>query len=136
MGAVSPDGEILDGLRACCLALPEATERVSHGTPSWFVGRMFVSFVGRHHGDEYLALWAAAPAEAHDELVASEPDRFFVPPYVGHRGWVGLRLDAEPDGPDWDEVREVATDAYRQVAPRRLLAALDLEVGRGRNLGP
>ena len=116
--------ELIDGLRAVCVALPEVTEKISHGTPSWFVRKMFASYVGRHHGDEYLCLWVAAPEGAQEEMVTAEPDRFFVPPYVGHRGWLGLRLDIEPQGPDWGEVREVVTDGYRQVAPRRLAALL------------
>lgn len=116
--------ELIDGLRAVCVALPEVTEKISHGTPSWFVRKMFASYVGRHHGAEYLCLWVAAPEGAQEEMVTAEPERFFVPPYVGHRGWLGLRLDVEPQGPDWGEVREVVTDAYRQVAPRRLAALL------------
>jgi hypothetical protein len=124
MADVDPD-LLVERLRAVCLALPEVTEKVSHGSPSWFVRKMFVSWVGRHHGDEHLALWAAAPEGAQAEMVAAEPVRFFVPPYVGHRGWVGMRLDVEPGGPDWDEVREVVTDAYRLIAPRRLVARLD-----------
>ena len=121
MSRVEPE-ELVERLRAVCLALPEVTEKVSHGSPSWFVRKMFVSYVGYHHGDEHLALWVAAPEGAQEEMVAAEPDRFFVPPYVGHRGWIGLRLDVEPDGPDWDEVREVVTDAYRHIAPKRLAA--------------
>ena len=58
-------------------------------------------------------------------MVAAEPDRFFVPPYVGHRGWLGMRLDTEADGPDWEEVREVITDAFRHVAPKTLAARLE-----------
>jgi hypothetical protein len=125
MDAVPTDAAPLDALRARCLALPEATEKVSHGSPSWFVRRMFVTLADHHHGDPHLALWAAAPPGVQGELVAAAPDRFFVPPYVGHRGWIGLRLDVEPGGPDWDEVREVVTDAYRLIAPKRLVAQLD-----------
>ena len=57
-----------------------------------------------------------------DELVDEEPERFFVPPYVGHRGWIGVRLDVDVD---WEEIRGIATDAYRAVAPKKLLAELD-----------
>lgn len=117
--------ELVERLRQVCLALPEATERISHGSPSWFVRRMFVSYVGHHHGDDHLAIWVAAPEGAQEEMVTAEPERFFVPPYVGHRGWLGMRLDVEPEGPDWDEVREVVTDAYRVIAPQRLAARLD-----------
>ncbi|MDD7935443.1 MmcQ/YjbR family DNA-binding protein [Actinomycetospora straminea] len=124
MAGVDPD-ELLARMREVCLALPEATEKISHGSPSWFVRRMFASWVPYHHGDEHLAIWVAAPDGAQQDMVDAEPARFFVPPYVGHRGWLGMRLDVEPGGPDWDEVRGVVTDAYRCVAPKRLVAQLD-----------
>jgi hypothetical protein len=123
--AVVESEELVAHLRAICLALPEATEKISHGSPAWFVRKQFASFAAYHHGDPHLALWAAAPEGAQAEMVEAEPGRFFVPPYVGHRGWLGLRLDVEPGGPDWDEVRGVLTDAYRHVAPKRLAALLD-----------
>ena len=110
-------------LRRLCLALPQTTERPSHGEPAWFVrGRVsFVTYADHHH-DDRLAFWCAAPPGAQAELVASDPGRFFRPPYVGHRGWVGVRLDVPVD---WDEIAELVEDAYRTVAPRRLLAELD-----------
>jgi hypothetical protein len=113
----------LPRLRALCLALPEATERLSHGEPTWFVQgkRTFVMYADHHH-DDRVAFWCAAPPGAQDMLVDAAPDRFFRPPYVGGRGWLGVRLD----GPvDWDEVADLVADAYRMVAPKRLLAALD-----------
>lgn len=119
------EADLVERLRQVCLALPEATEKISHGSPSWFVRKMFASYVGRHHGDEHLAIWVAAPEGAQEDMVTADPERFFVPPYVGHRGWLGMRLDVEPAGPDWDEVREVVVDAYRVVATRRLAARLD-----------
>jgi hypothetical protein len=111
-------------VRKLCLALPEATERLSHGSPTWFVGgkRTFVMYLDDHHGDGRLALWVAAPDGVQAELVDQEPERFFVPPYVGHRGWLGVRLDRDPD---WDEIAGVVEDAYRCVAPKRALALLD-----------
>ncbi len=114
----------LDALRRICLALPEATERLSHGEPTWFVRgkRTFVTYADHHH-DDRLAFWCAAPLGAQAALVASDPERFFVPPYVGGRGWLGVRLDV-PDI-DWDEIEELVADAYRQVAPKTLLAQLD-----------
>jgi hypothetical protein len=75
-----------------------------------------------HHGDGRLALWCAAAPGAQVMLVDSDPRQFFVPPYVGHRGWVGVRLDL---GPDWDAVADIVEEAYRAVAPRRLLDQLD-----------
>jgi hypothetical protein len=112
----------LERLRALCMALPEVTEKVSHGEPTWFVRKSFVTFADHHH-DDRLAFWCAAPPGAQEELVAADPDRFFRPPYVGGRGWLGVYLDV-PDV-DWTEIAEIVTDAYRQVAPKRLVARLD-----------
>ena len=111
----------LTELRAHCLVLPEATERLSHGEPTWFVRKVFVSFAGRHH-DDRVACWCAATAEERDALVAEDPDRFFVPPYVGGRGWLGVYLDVP--GVDWVGLREIVREAYRLVAPKRLTALL------------
>ncbi|HEV8630999.1 MAG TPA: MmcQ/YjbR family DNA-binding protein [Thermoanaerobaculia bacterium] len=109
-------------LRRLCLALPEVTERLSHGEPTWFAGkRVFVNFADHHH-DEKLAFWCAAPEGAQAALVAADPQRFFRPPYVGHRGWLGVRLEGSPD---WDLVADLVEDAYRVVAPARLVRALD-----------
>lgn len=106
----------LERLRALCLALPEVTEKVSHGEPTWFVRKTFVMYADHHH-DDRLAFWCAAPPGAQEELVAADPERFFRPPYVGGRGWLGVRLDRDPD---WDEIAEIVRDAYREVAPRKL----------------
>ncbi|WP_199431326.1 MmcQ/YjbR family DNA-binding protein [Qaidamihabitans albus] len=112
----------LPRLRAICLGLPETAERLSHGEPAWFVRdrKLFVMYADHHH-DDRLAFWCAAPPGVQEELVAQEPDRFFRPPYVGHRGWLGVWLDVTPD---WTEIAEIVTDAYRVVAPRRLVADL------------
>ena len=111
-------------LRKLCLALPETTERLSHGEPTWFVRdkKTFVMFANHHH-DDRLAFWCAAPDGAQEALVGSAPERFFRPPYVGHRGWLGVYLDIE--GVDWDHIADLVTDAYRVVAPKRLVAELD-----------
>ena len=117
------DGDPLEQLRALCLALPETTERLSHGEPTWFVRdkKSFVMFSNHHHGGP-LGFWCAAPPGAQDVLVNAAPDRFFVPPYVGYRGWLGVRLEVPAD---WDEIAMVVEDAYRAVAPKTLIAALD-----------
>jgi hypothetical protein len=112
-------------VRAICLVFPDVTERLSHGTPTFFVRdkKAFVyAWIGGHHDHEFPHLWCAAPTGAQQELVASGSDRFFRPPYVGHRGWVGMRLDGTVD---WAEVAEVCEDAYRVIAPRSLVARLD-----------
>lgn len=113
----------LETLRKLCLALPETTERLSHGEPTWFVRgkKTFVMYADRHH-DDRLAFWCAAPDGAQETLVASDPERFFVPPYVGHRGWLGVYLDVPVD---WDQIADRVADAYRTIAPKRLLAELD-----------
>jgi hypothetical protein len=108
----------VERLRQICLALPEVTEKMSHGEPSWFVaGRQFVTTADHHH-DDRLSAWCAAPEGAQELLVKAEPERFFRPPYVGHRGWVGVYLDVEVD---WEEVGIIVERAYRRVAPKRLL---------------
>ncbi|MFB4282490.1 MULTISPECIES: MmcQ/YjbR family DNA-binding protein [unclassified Nonomuraea] len=115
--------DALERLRGLCLALPETTERLSHGEPTWFVRgkKTFVMFADHHH-DDRLAFWCAAPPGVQEEMVAEDPERFFRPPYVGHRGWLGVYLDV-PDV-DWAEIAEIVTDAYRRIAPQSLAARL------------
>ncbi len=124
MATAKQHDRALAEVRAACLALPEVTERLSHGAPTFFVRdkKSFVMFHDDHHGDGILGIWCAAPPGAQAELVETEPERFFRPPYVGHRGWLGVRLDVAPD---WAELRQIAADAYRQVAPKTLVARLD-----------
>jgi hypothetical protein len=115
----------LTNLRRLCLALPEATERLSHGEPTWFVRdrKTFVTYADHHH-DDRLGFWCAAPTGLQQSMVASDPGKFFVPPYVGHRGWLGVYLDVPVD---WTEIAEIVEDAYRTVAPKRLVAELDAQ---------
>jgi hypothetical protein len=111
-------------LREVCAKLPEVTERLSHGAVTFFVRqkRTVAYLTDDHHGDGRLALICPAEPGVQEEVVAREPDRFFRPPYVGHRGWIGLRLDVDPD---WSEVAEIVTEAYRCVAPKTLARMLD-----------
>ena len=90
-------------LRKLCLGLPETSERPSHGAPTFFVRgkRPFVMVLTNHHGDGRFAIWCAAGEGMQQMLVEADPERFFVPPYVGHRGWLGFRLDRDLD---WDEL--------------------------------
>jgi hypothetical protein len=113
----------LQRLRRLCLALPETTERPSHGEPTFFVRgtKAFVMYADHHH-DDRLAFWCHAPDGFQRMLVEARPDRFFVPPYVGTRGWVGVRLDVDVD---WDEIATMVEGAYRMVAPRGLVAELE-----------
>ncbi|MBS3941063.1 MAG: MmcQ/YjbR family DNA-binding protein [Actinobacteria bacterium] len=111
-------------LRELCAALPEVTERLSHGSVTFFVRakRTLAYLTDDHHGDGRLALIYPAPPGAQEELLRAEPERFYRPAYVGHRGWVGLRLDIDPD---WDEVADILVEAYRLVAPKVLVRELD-----------
>jgi hypothetical protein len=113
---------VLARLRGICLALPEVAERPSHGAPTFFVQgkRAFLMVLSDHHGDGRFAAWCAAPEGMQGMLVAADPARFFVPPYVGHRGWLGVRLDR---GLDWEELTGILEDAFAEVAPARLVDA-------------
>jgi len=118
-GAVDEEA-VLARVRELCLALPEVTERPSHGAPTFFVRgkRSFLMVMRNHHGDGRFAIWCAAEQGTQPLLVDADPERFFVPPYVGHRGWLGLRLDR---GLDWDELAGIVEDAYAAVAPPALV---------------
>jgi hypothetical protein len=112
----------LERVRELCLSLPETTERLSHGSPAWFVRdkKSFVTFHDDHHGDGRLALWCAAPEGAQAGLVHGAPEHYFVPAYVGHRGWIGVRLDRDLE---WDAIAGAIEEAYVTVAPKRLVDA-------------
>ncbi len=113
----------VDRLRAICLALPEANERISHGEPTWFAGKgkVFAMLDDHHHGAEHLSVWLPAGLGAQEALIEADPKRYFRPPYVGGSGWVGVVLDTRPD---WSVVAWLVEQAYRLVAQRRLLARL------------
>jgi hypothetical protein len=115
----------VERLRRIAVALPEVSEKLSHGEVSFFCRKQFVAVDDHHHGADRLAFWCPAAPGVQEELIATDPERYFRPPYVGHRGWLGVRIDTV-DGtePDWDEVAEIVRDAYRQVAPKRLAAQL------------
>ena len=115
---------VIAKVRGICLALPEANERISHGEPTWFAGKgkVFAMFADHHHGSEHLAVWLPQPLGVQELLIASDPARFFRPPYVGPSGWVGVVLDVSPD---WAAVESLVRDAYRHVATRKLLARLE-----------
>jgi hypothetical protein len=116
-----PRRSALDRVRAICLAFPEAGEKTGHGRPVFHVlGKTFVMFMDNHHNDGRLAIWCNASDGAQEVLVRARPERYFVPPYVGHRGWIGMRLE----GVNWSEVGAIIEDAYRAAAPNRLLARL------------
>ena len=108
-------GDPIARLRAICLALPDTTEKVAWGEPTWRVReRLFAQLDNHHHGAEHLAVWLPAPLGEQEALIAQDPSRFFRPPYVGQRGWVGVRIDGRPR---WSQVAMLVEQAYRQVAP-------------------
>lgn len=116
--------KLLERVRAICLELPEVNERPSHGAPTFFIRdkKTFVMFLDNHHDDGIVGIWAAAAPGAQEALIAANPDVFFRPPYVGHRGWIGMRLDGTVD---WNEAEGVMEDAYRTVAPKKLVEELE-----------
>lgn len=116
-----PAAEALDRLRALCLARPGVTERVSHGEPAWFAGRssrprQFLTLADHHHDDRF-GFWAAAPEGAQARWLAVGDGRFFRPPYVGGRGWIGVYLDVDLDEDGWADIAEVVADAHAVVTP-------------------
>jgi hypothetical protein len=114
--------QLLETVRQICLALPETSERPSHGEPTFFVSgkRTFATVWDNHHGDGRFAVLCAAPPGLQAALVEADSERFFVPPYVGHRGWIGFRIDR---GFDRDELAGILGDAYAEVAPAKLVEA-------------
>jgi len=112
----------VERLRAICLALPDTTEKVAWGEPTWRVrGRLFAQLDNHHHGADHLAVWLPAPPGEQESLIFLDPVRFFRPPYVGQRGWIGVRIDRRPN---WTLIAAVVKQAYREVAPSRLREAV------------
>jgi hypothetical protein len=108
--------EALVRLRAACYAMPAVEEKLSHGAPCFFVrGKMFASFASDHHGDGRTATWVKADKDRQSELVADEPGRYFVPPYVGVKGWVGVHLGVQTD---WETLSILIEEAWTSVAPK------------------
>lgn len=100
-----------DRVRKLCLSLDEVEEKLSHGEPTFFVHkRVFVMFSTNHHGDGNDSIVCNAAEGAQDVLTKSDPENFYVPPYVGHAGWIGLRLNRTAT---WKTVSSIVKDAYR-----------------------
>jgi hypothetical protein len=111
----------LERVRAICLALPEATEKIAWGAPTFRVrDKIFAMYLANHHNDGRIALWCNAPKGLQEVLVGSEPNRFFRPPYVGTRGWIGLHLQANSD----EAVAGFVREAYCMTAPNKLRTLL------------
>jgi hypothetical protein len=119
----------LTRLRRICLALPQAHEVEAWGEPTFRVrNKLFAMYAAanNHHGAGRPGVWCKAAPGNQALMVRAEPDRYFVPPYVGPSGWVGVWLDRTPD---WAMVRELMRDGYRLVAPKKLAALLDEDAG-------
>jgi hypothetical protein len=111
------DPAVVGRLRALCLGLPDVTEKLSHGEPTWFVRDRSFAMTADHHHDDRLAVWLAAPAGRQESLIDTDSERFFRPPYVGHRGWIGVYLDVADV--DWDELAALVAEARATVRERR-----------------
>jgi len=115
--------EALAKVRTACLALPETSERPSHGGPAFFIRnkKCFVMFLDDHHDDGRLAIWCAAPEGVQAAMVETDPERFFRPPYVGHLGWLGVLLLELDDA----ELETICKEAFASVAPQGLRTMLE-----------
>ena len=108
----------LERVRLMALVLPETSERLSHGEPTFFVrNKVFVMFADNHHADGHIAVWLPVPPGAQSALIESAAETYFKPPYVGHRGWVGIELDRISD----EELSYHIGVAWELIAPRALL---------------
>jgi predicted DNA-binding protein (MmcQ/YjbR family) len=114
--------DIMRPLRAICLRFPEAVEAVTFGSPTFKVRAKHFAMV--HQPGDRIAVWCKAPPGVQEAYVRSEPERYYVPPYVGPKGWVAAWIDAAAH-PDWDEIAAIVEESYRLVAPKRLVARMD-----------
>lgn len=114
----------LERVRRICLALPETSERLSHGEPTFFVHKkVFVMFANNHHDDGHIAVWLPVPSGFQADLIRASPTIYFKPPYVGVRGWVGIDLDQVGE----DDLRFLIHTAWELIAPKRLLEKTSTE---------
>jgi hypothetical protein len=105
--------DVVARVRTICEQLPGTTEKLSHGAPSFFAGKQYAAVrPDGHHDRTEPHLVCAAPPGVQEELIEDDPDRFFRPPYVGGRGWIGVRLDGDVD---WDEIASILTEAHRTI---------------------
>ena len=118
-----PTPDPLTRLRKIIEGLPETSEKLSHGSPTWWGGRKtFACYHSGGYDEGRRAVWIKAPEGAQEALIAADPDRFYRPKYLGPSGWVAMRLEGRVD---WKEVRSLLIQGYRLVAPKRALAVLD-----------
>ena len=111
--------EQIERVRRICLALPETWEKISHGEPTWFVGtKVFAMFSNNHHHDGHIAVTVPAAIGIQEMLIKKAPKKFYCPPYVGCRGWVGIEVDRISD----KELTLHIKEAWKLIAPRKLQA--------------
>jgi hypothetical protein len=116
-GSAESGEEHLRRVRRICTALPGTTEKLSHGEPTFFVAKkVYAMFANNHHNDGHIAIWIPAPPGLQATLIKTEPKKFFMPPYVGVRGWVGIEL-AEVDD---EELAINISEAWRLIAPKQV----------------
>lgn len=107
----------LERVRGICAALPQNAEKRSHGEPTFFVGKkVYVMFANNHHNDGHIAVWIPVAAGLQPVLIETSPQKFFHPPYVGVRGWVGIELSQVTD----DELESLIHNAWKLIAPKKL----------------
>ena len=113
----------LERLRSIISAWPETKEKLSHGSPTWWGGKKtFANYHDNHHGDDRIAVWLKSTFDDQEVLVEANSEIFFVPPYVGPSGWLGVRLDRDAD---WGMIEDLLEEGYRMVAPKRAIKLLD-----------
>ena len=128
----------LERVRQICLALPETSERLSHGEPTFFLyKKVFAMFANNHHDDGRVAVWLPTPSGFQSALIEAQPEVYFKPPYVGGRGWIGIELDRIPD----EDLRFHIQTAWELVAPKRLLSKIGAKpksskAGSGQSVKP
>jgi hypothetical protein len=121
------DGERLRRVRRICFTLPGTLEKLSHGEPTFFVGKkVFTMFANNHHNDGHIAVWIPAAPGVQEMLISTSPEKFFKPPYVGVRGWIGVELDQVSD----EELAYHIREAWRLIAPKKARAAVESGLNR------
>jgi hypothetical protein len=126
IGGIVPKLKPVERVRKMCLGLPETSERPSHGEPAWFVrGKLFATWEDHHHGDPVVGLWVKGAPGLQELLVENEPERYYRPKYVGHKGWIGVNMEpAGKAGVDWAQVEDLIRESWRMTAPKRLVASI------------
>lgn len=115
----------IDRVREICLALPEATEKTAWGEPTFRVrDKIFAQYEDNHHDSGIVGLWLKAADGLQEFLVEQDPERFYRPKYVGHKGWIGVRMEGNVP---WEHVAELIRDSYRMTAPKRMLAEFPVD---------